>query len=588
MNLRHHLGPILVLGLILGLALLGRELFRADDINAPPASAEKVADVVEKPGPAQPSSATPPVPRIAAGTVTEVVTPLQRGYALRGRVYDETSGKGIASASLTFREAHVERYEGKFRMRDGSTTGTDGSFVLDGVPRGSIVVSVYAPNYASREIDVLVGEKVPPLQIALATGGAITGYLAATDGVTPAAGWVGMFSSEAGSGGSLPTGDAGEFSFEHLPPGRYQISGHAGNRNVSREFTLTKNERKDGVVLVLSGGHSVRGVVTGVRPADLERTSVWMIRENSWQDTPNVRVDARGAYEIRDVRAGGISIAAVAPNGRTLSKRVQMPADADLVVDFEFPRGARLSGNVTRGGKPVAGMLIEPQAVTEQQLHIGGVRTSERGEYALEDVPNGEYSIALGSYRSRNLVVNGDTVFDIDVPATQLTGRILEAGGNVPVVGAEIHLWSTRVDATHVRWQERSNSSGEFTIAGLEQGDYLLSAYKLGYEMYRERISYGPNTDVVTIPLHPGKGVRIKVTDAVSGQPLRRARVTETIDGRPGSGLQLRLDENGVGTIPRAMTGSTLTFRAQFYVPTNISEWSGQELDVQLQKERNL
>jgi hypothetical protein len=76
------------------------------------------------------------------------------------------------------------------------------------------------------------------------------------------------------------------------------------------------------------------------------------------------------------------------------------------------------------------------------------------------------------------------------------------------------------------------------------------------------------------------------VSDAVTGQPLRQTTVTETIEGRRLSGLRLRLDENGVGTIPRAMAGSTLTFHAQFYVPTAISEWSGQDLEVQLQKER--
>ena len=671
MNLRHRLGPILILGLILGLALLGRESLRPDDAEPAPAKVEKISAVAEPPASTEPSIVTQPaatsapnvspetgifrgrvidaatrqpvrefalefhaahqpkpgdvapgartfrskdgrfewqgIParlwvitanargyqrfdldllQIPAGTVTEVVMPLQRGFALRGRVYDETSGEGIAAASLTFREAHVGRYEGNFRMRVSTTTSKDGSFVLDGVPRGSIILSVSAPKYTGREIDVLIGEKMAPLQIPLVTGGAITGYLAAADGVTPVAGWVGVVHTDGGSANSVRTSDAGEFSFERLPPGRYRISGHTGNRNATGEFTLAKNERKDGIVLVLGGGHSIRGVITGVSPAYLQQVRIGVFHESSWQNFEKVGVDARGAYEIQGVDPGKISVTAFTRMGRMITKQLQMPADADLVADFEFPRGARLSGNVTSGGKPVADMLVEPRPLKEQKLLFDGGTTSDRGEYVIEDVPDGEYFVMLGSYRSRNFMVNGDTVFDIDVPTTQLTGRILEEGGKVPVVGAEIYLWSTESDATGVQWHDRSNPFGEFKIVGLEQGDYVLSAYKLGYEMYRERISYGPDTDVVTIPLRQGKGVRIRVSDAVGGQPLRRATVVETIDGRRGSGLQLRLDENGVGTIPRAMAGSTLTFHAQFYVPGVISDWSGQEIEVQLQKER--
>lgn len=60
------------------------------------------------------------------GATREIVLPLRRGHILRGRVYDEATGVGIASASISFREADVGRFEGNWRIRPRVTTGKNG------------------------------------------------------------------------------------------------------------------------------------------------------------------------------------------------------------------------------------------------------------------------------------------------------------------------------------------------------------------------------------------------------------------------------------------------------------------------------
>ena len=119
----------------------------------------------------------------------------------------------------------------------------------------------------------------------------------------------------------------------------------------------------------------------------------------------------------------------------------------------------------------------------------------------------------------------------------------------------------------------------------MEPGEYLLSAYKPGYEMHRERISYGSAIEGMMIRLRPGEGVQIRVRDARSGRPIQSVRANETLGERHGSSLQVRLDENGLGRIPSALAGSTLTFYAGNYVPAVVRDWSGQELDLQLEKQ---
>jgi hypothetical protein len=682
MNLRHRFRFLLIIGLVLCLALLGREFLRSDDAEQAPASLEKVATVADpsvptaspplappttapavtpaadvsspsgtfrgrvidaatrepvsefelefhpmhetKPGDQAPGARTfrtkdgrfewqgiPPrlwmitakargyqrfeldQVLIPAGSAKEVVMPLRSGHTLRGRVYDEASGAGIASASLAFREANVGRYQGNFRMRVRTTTGADGSFVLDGVPAGSIFLSVQAPKYAAREIDVVVGKQTSPLEIPLSSGGAVAGYLATADGA-PVAGSVAVAHLDEGHAFADRTGEAGEFEFDHLPAGRYQIVGRSGTQEAKREFSLAKDERIDGFVLVLGSGgtRTIRGTVTGVRPEDLNRLRVAAAREKARIPMGESPVDARGTFEIQGVEPGAVIVSAYLDLGRQVSKGVQVPPDVDVTVNLDFPRGARLSGIVTRGGQPLSNVWLGPQPLKAQKFSMGSVQTSKSGEYAIDGVPNGEYFITLGGstamprhYRSRNFQVSGDTVFDIDVPVAQFSGRTIEEGGKVPVVGVDVNIWSAQAGANRVQWRERSNQLGEFTLGALEPGEYVLSAYKPGYEMYRERITYNSASDGPTIRLRQGKGVAIRVFEAGSARPIRSVVVTESIGGAPGTGFRVHLDENGLGHIPSALTGSTLTFLAAFYDPAVVADWNGQELDVQLRKQ---
>jgi hypothetical protein len=665
MNLRSRAGLVLIVGLVLCLVLLGREILRPD--AAEPDSSEKVAVLAESPVVAPPATIAQPAPAvipaadvsspggtlrghvidavtreavrefevefhqpggrstgvrtfraedgrfewsgipprawiitvsargyqrfdmnqvlIEAGTAREFVIPLRRGLMLRGRVYDERSGKGIPAASVSFREATVGRFDDDFRIRLSANTGKDGSFVLDGVPAGSITLSVSAPKYSAREIDVVIDKRTQPVQIALSTGGAITGYLATADGA-PVAGIAGVTHLDEGHGYGSRTTDAGEFSFEHLAPGRYRIVGQSRGLRTEQDLVLGKDERKEGLVLTLDAGRNVRGVVTGLNPADLAQVSVRVQYAGVFSDAHNVRVDAGGAYEIQGVAPGPMTVIADLNQRRQVKKEVQMPPDADIAVNLEFSRGSRLTGNVTRGGMPMANVWIHPMPVNEETSVVYGVQTSGKGEYAIEDVPDGEYFIRVGSYRSRRFRVNGDTVFDIDEPIAKLSGRVIEEGGTAPVAEAHVYLSPLQAEAAQPHRNSASNSFGEFKIAAMESGDYLLSAYKPGYEMYRERISYGPASGGITIPLRQGKGVEVRLREAGSGSPIREAHVSETIDGRRGIGMPLRLDQNGVGYLPRALTGSTLTFYVESYANAMISNWDGQELDVQMKQER--
>ena len=529
--------------------------------------------------------------RIAKGEATpEIVLPLRRGYTVQGRVYDEDSGAGIAGASVAFRESGVEMFEGNWRNRVSVTSAKDGSFALDGVPRGRVTLEVYAQDYTARELDVTVDDGSMPVEIGLSAGGTIAGRLTAADGVTPVAGAAGLYNLDKGFGGTGRTSKTGEFSFKHLAAGRYQLTGEAEGASASREIVLAENQRLEDITLALGVGRTIRGLVSGLKPEDLKRVGISIFRENALSNPyGEVRLDDRGAYEMRGVQPGQVRVVADVQMRRQLSKTVEVPAASDLTVNFDFPSGARLSGRVTRDGKPVAGVWLSPRPLVEQQIFVYGTSSSRNGAYVIEDLAEGEYRVSVTQYgyRSRVVRVAGDTLLDIDIPPAQVSGLVLEAGGKAPVVGADVVIWSAEASSSRLRTQDRSNDFGQFALTGLEPGEFTLTAYKPGFEMVRKRIAYSAPVSDMTIRLRQETGAEISVHDAASGKPLSLIFANEMIGSSFGLTLRVDLDDDGVGYVPNALAGSTLSFAAEGYAETVIRGWDGQSLHLRLERQRS-
>jgi carboxypeptidase family protein len=573
---------ILALALVLGLGLLARWMTQPRAVVARPhamalASAET---------PAEPPSIAPSHVAMAGENATprKVVRPSAPRHAVRGRVYDERSGGGIGTATILFRDANVARYEGNWRSRPQTHAANDGSFTMDAVPAGRITLQVYAEGYESREVDIVVTDDTPPIDIAMSTGGSISGRLVAADGVTPVVGQIGLYDLDVGAGGLSRTGDNGEFSFAHLGAARYELIGQSAEGSVSKEILLTRNQRIEDLVLILATGKSIRGVVSGLRAEDLQKLRISVRRRGEfWGGGRDVGVDERGAYVLRGVRPGRVDVVADVSMQRQLTKQIDMPADSDVTVNLEFPPGSRLSGRITHAGKPVAQAWVSPHPAAEHPVHAYGARTTIDGRYVLEGLADGDYYLFIENYQTR-VSVSGDTVFDIDVPLAQLTGRVLEEGGKVPIAGADVEVWPAETATARFRQRNRSDDSGRFALSGLEPGEFILTAYKPGYEMVRQRMAYDAPIANLTVRLRQDTGVELEVRDSANGRALSHVYLIEMICNRNGSRLMLPLSAEGIGYLPSALAGSTLMFSASGYAPTRITRWNGRKLDMKLER----
>jgi hypothetical protein len=517
---------------------------------------------------------------VSGKTTREVVLPLLRGQTLTGRVFDEHSGAAIREASIRFREQHEEWYSRRATARQTVKTKEDGSFALEGVPTGRLTLSVGSPNHAPRELDITVRDKTPPLEIALSKGGAVTGYLASADG-TPVVGNVMLQNLESRSSSPGNRGDqTGDFSFQHLPAGRYRLSGNSSVGAATKEIVLAQDEHLEGVVLTLSPGRTVRGFVRGLRPEELAETVVAVHSI----DKPGVRassqVDEQGSYALPGVAPGRAQVT-VFGNTRQLHKEISVPADQDLTLNFDFPAGFPLHGRVSQRGKPVAGhnVFVRPAGPSQQTFY--NTKTSEQGAYEIEGLTAGEYDVVADGIAPRRINILGDTVLDLELPATELGGRVLEEGSDIPIVGVGIHLTGTEAATTNVHIYKETDHFGRFALSGLEEGAILLSIYKPGFEMFRERIAYSAPITTKTVRLRPSKGVEIKAQADATGRPRKWLFVVEKLgEGARGISLRVILDENGVGSLPNALTRSTLEIYGGSATPSVVKEWDGQPLDL--------
>jgi hypothetical protein len=515
---------------------------------------------------------------IAAGRTTrEVVMPLQRGHTLEGRVFDQVSGAGIGDAWVNVREPGVSRGSLDPLRERSEKSKPDGTFVLDGVPSGDMILTAGASNHASREIDLKVSDDTPPIAIGLATGGKVAGMVLSTQGM-PAKG--GVFLGGPGLSFHKQLDETGSFSFEHRPAGHYQLTAHTDAGTARQEFELAENEIREDIVLKVGEGRSMRGLVRGLRPEQLKETFV-SVQSEAKRANFTAKPDEHGAYAVRGLPPGRVQVTAYATMSRQITKAIDVPADKDVVLDIVFPPGVRLSGLVTQDAKPAGERTIfvaPPDGNAEMRYQA---TTAQDGRYEIEGVQTGEYRVSVHEGISRVVTIAGDTVVNIDLPLVQLGGRIMEEGGKVPIVNAGVHVIGTEPQTAIVRSYKESDDFGQFRLIGIEPGEILLTIYKPGYEMQREKISYSSPITNKTITLRKSAGVEVRVQSAPTGPEVRQLFMSEKMPGSDyGIGLWITLDGEGLGYLPSALAGSTLHIQRSGARPIVIERWNGQSLEL--------
>jgi hypothetical protein len=501
--------------------------------------------------------------------------PLRRGYAVRGRIVEQSGGAPVVGAYVSSRPFGTE--EDTSRYVPYAQSKADGSFFLDGLPGGDVILSVTDQLHAQRLVTITVDETTPTQEIALSTGGMIAGTVVTARG-TPVKTLVSLVGPGM-DGYGVESTETGQFAFEHLRAGRYRVAIVAAGRRATHELTLGEDEINQNVVLMLDAGRRIRGTLRGVLPKHLDRVQI-VVRHVSKPGTIRAVIDRQGAYALNSVPPGNVVMTVAGPSLQ-FEKLVVVPADEDVTLDIDYPSGARISGRITQGGKPARDKTVKMRAAAEKWEVLYRATTSADGQYELEGVPPGDYFIRADKDVIRRITVVGDDVLNIDIPLVQLSAQVVEDGGAVPIVGASVYVRGSAPETAFVLSGGETDDFGRFALTGIEPGEIVLTVYKPGYELHRQKMIYSAPSTNQTIALRKSDGVEVKVKPGSRPFP-RGFTITQSVPGSEHAmDLWIPLERSGVSHVPSALIGTTFQIGRFGGEPIVIEHWDGKPFELQ-------
>ncbi len=359
--------------------------------------------------------------KLAAGEqVDGLELQLRPGVAIVGVVVEKDGGAPVANAVV-----YVSLAQGAMAavnvsdFGDGdpqapanslsARTAADGSFRIDGLTPGRVTVEVRARDHAPTSL-ARIEAPSEGLRVEIGRGGSVAGTVTGADG-RPLAGEQLMLTGGAMGFGTQrsATSDAnGEYRFERLSPGAYQIM----RLDTSAAFGMggmTPVVVKEGEVTrkdfaAAASGAAVAGRVQrdgkGVEGAMVVLTggaAGMKIATSSNDGSFRFEGLADGSYTLsvqEDLMGGGTSTAeASVEQGRSVE---------DVVLQLS---SLRLEGRVVdEDGKPVALaqlFLVEPGSTASGSLadlmrnQRGQAITDERGRFRMASIPAGTYSLRV-------------------------------------------------------------------------------------------------------------------------------------------------------------------------------------------------
>ncbi len=527
------------------------------------------------------------------GTKDGVEVRATPGAVLKGRVSDAKTGRPVANASVSWEPAGAGGggpggmfgRGGPLGLDGGDETTTDaeGAFTVEGIAPGRVKVTAKSPDYAEGSDVADVKEAGGAVEIKLASGGSVAGVVVSGNQPVSGASVSLAGAGEAGfgrilGGGQTTTSDAaGRFVFDHLVAGRYSASaGLNGKSSNLSEVVLQTGDTRNDLVLSLSAGSTVQGIVSGLPDGWKSQTTVIATGVESFFATTKVGAD--GSFQVTGVPAGPVTLRAQAGDGmgtsRSATKQVTAADDVPLLqTEIVFDVGFTLSGRVTRASQPLANAMVVAN------LQGGGgrqatARTDESGAYALQGLQEGSYAVSAtadpltggGASMVRQTVsLTGDQSLDLTFPTAKVAGLVTDADTKQPLADVTVSLSAPPAanGSGGVQRMTQTDSTGRFQFMDIAPQAYTLNTSKPDYQYDKRAITAADDgsTENLAVELARGQGIEIQARDGLAGVPMRSVSV-RVLDGSKATVYTgaISLDSNGMGEITSLKPGGYSLF----------------------------
>ena len=510
---------------------------------------------------------------------------LGEGEQLAGRVVD-SDGNPVAAANVYI--------YGEDQSSSPITSDSEGRFQAKGFKAGQVTVQASKSGYFGESSQM----RVPATDavITLKKAGKIIGTVRAKGRDTFPTFTI-MATRKSGEGAMSSYGNqssdvTGRFEID-VGDGTYtlqaMVPGYAPSD--SAPIVVKTGEQVDGVVIDLTVGATIRGVVT-VRGtgAAIEGASVtYLSPQRQWYgNQSSATTDAEGAFTLEGVPAGTVDVTATHGQfAQGYARGIAVRAGDTAQARIEMGVGGGIRGTVTYAGKPVQGAGVYSMKKSSGPMDnvYKNVTTDAEGRYEISGLPEGEYSVNANrpgrsggsSSMHREATVIEGQVAQVDLgeeAGIRLSGRVISGGEPIKV------RW-IQVMQVERGWQGQTSEvddSGNYTIEVPGPGVYhfmLETDGRSGGAKIAVEVPDGV-TELSRDLVLPSGGIAGVAVDADSGSPIAQAQVFAFSSGtqvrsvmnlfRSMQGMG-RTDDQGRFEVPRLPGGSySLVVIAEGYV----------------------
>lgn len=490
---------------------------------------------------------------------------LEEGVVVQGRVV--RSGTGVPDVMIAVLSAD--------RQPEPITTGPDGSFTIDDLPRGKVTVVATKPDAFIQEMRAIDAPS-RDLVIEVPSGGTIRGRVVDASSNDPITSFQAGPSPERGGGGMrirMPGSlvsfhdEDGLFVIENVPPGRVELIVEAPGYVEKR---LSGIEVEDGgtvddLVVELSSGVRVTGTVRGPEGGPLGGVTVSIESDEEdpiAQILPRLMADATtdssGQYVIAAATPGEVTISFRRDGYVTTRKSVEL-SGKESTVDATLRAGRTVRGTVTTSsGAPIRGATV--RAVSAAQSSGRSFAESDaNGQFTIEGLADGRYSF-IASHADYVMAEESD----VDISTVQTVNLVMGQGGTITgrILGADPQTYSSITVMARSGGSYATSSvspDGAFRVEGVTPGTVNVSARMS--QMFENRTTPSVSVEVTSgsqssVDLEFTGGASVSGTVTRFGEPLRSGIVRFTPRDRSNAGSMSNLDNEGRYTIDGLSPGS--------------------------------
>jgi hypothetical protein len=364
--------------------------------------------------------------------------------------------------------------------------------------------------------------------------------------------------------------------------GTFAIEGlDAGSRNLTAEHpdyataetrveVPADGQPAEAVVRLLRGG-TLTGTVRDAQRQPVAGTTVVLSGRMFGMDTKTAETGPDGRYSFDRLAPGDYN--AMRPtdgSGRIMlrmgTKNVTIVEGQVTTLDFDETSKISLRGRVLRGQQPVGGAML----VFLADGSTSGLQTTqsdESGAYQVGLDRAGKYRVMVQSGGGGGMRFAGGSGVEITVPdqpestidvvlsTSGIQGRITDAEGSPVTAVVTARRDGAAASDPAAQSMGQSGTDGAYSLDGLAQGTYRVSASATGYQVAESYpVVLGESSPAATVDLRLEKGtsLRGRVVDA-QGRGITGALVFLAASGSSGAGARpATTDVNGdfVATAP--------------------------------------